>query len=429
MKVKHHQLFDNDCGECAIKNLLSIYGIEFINVKLNYSSKGISPFQIKKCLLNYFENVEVVSFSTSEIKKVKKFKPYITLISNNEIGHYVMVYKKSKKYIYVIDSLFKNSYKIKYDDFIKIEKEISIVVDKPIQIKLNKNIKHKTILFSLAFIESIFWLSSTILLQQIIDNGISDAIIFILIECMALLFTRYKIYLFLKNFKEIDKNVICNSLTKVYKLKYSYVKKHNIDEIYYRFFDAYSYKSMILSYNFTMISDIVLCVCSVVLMFIYSYIITLFILLLCIIIFIYTLFVFKKNENIVEEKRIKEYEFINSYRDSFKNVEDIYMNKNKSYYHNSLDKLLKYQKIDYGYEKLNMIKNYNLMVFQTIIITLVIILYFTSFYNYITIGSLVALINLVSLTLQPILNICSQISMYSNMRLIKQRLNDLNENT
>ena len=76
----------------------------------------------------------------------------------------------------------------------------------------------------------------------------------------------------------------------------------------------------------------------------------------------------------------------------------------------------------------NMKKNLILTYFQSITITLLVVLYFSKFYDLLSIGSLIALINLATLLLQPILSICSQIINFSNFKLIKERLKDIQKN-
>ena len=87
-----------------------------------------------------------------------------------------------------------------------------------------------------------------------------------------------------------------------------------------------------------------------------------------------------------------------------------------------------FQKDDYKLTKLNMHKNLMLVYFQSITITVLVVLYFTKLYDYLSIGSLIALINLATLLLQPILSICSQLINFSNYSLIKNRLKDIQNN-
>lgn len=113
MRVKYQQLFSNECGKYAIKNLLYLYKIKYDDSKLFVLPNGLSMWQIKEELNKYFNNVNVISFNVNELKKVEEFKPFILLLKKNDLGHYVVVYKVNKKYLYVIDSLANHSYKIK----------------------------------------------------------------------------------------------------------------------------------------------------------------------------------------------------------------------------------------------------------------------------------------------------------------------------
>ena len=425
MKVKHKQIYSNECGICAILNLLDLYKIKYRNTNINLSKDGISLYDMKKQLLKYFKKVEVVSFDIKQLKKVKNFKPFIALIKKEDISHYVVIYKKSKKYLYILDSLANKSYKVTYETFELIDGKSYILVEKEMD---NKKLSFNYFMPFLSLIEALFLLSTTILIQQIIDNGISDALLYIVIQLLLLFITIYKAKCFLKTFKLIDENIINKTIINIYNLDNDYINSHNINEIYYRVNDAYSYKGMYLSFYYNLINDGVLAICTIVLMFIYSYVLSIIFLLLCVIAILITMYFFNKTKDIVERKRIAEYNFINTYRDSFKYYKEIYENNDKNYEKTSLNLLKEFQKLDYIHEKISLIKNIILTAFQSLIVCLLVIVYFSELYKFITIGSLVALINLVTLVLQPILNICSQITLFSNYSLIKQRLKDLKIN-
>lgn len=428
MKVKYQQLYSNDCGVCAIKNLMNLYGKRKI-VNATLSTQGMSMDQIIDELKEEFFDVTAVSFEINELKKVKMFKPYITLITNQRASHYVVIYKKTKRYIYILDSLASKSYRLTYEEFSKIDAKKSIIPDnlKEMTYKF-KNFQNIAIIPFLSIIETIFILSTTVLLQQIIDNGFKDAILYIIVQFVLLLLATYKTKLFLKTFKELDQSIVLNVTRGVYNLKSKFVYQYDLNEIYYRTFDAYSYKSMILNFIFDIINDLILAILTILLMLKYSYILTLFILLLSLIIVFISIHIFKHSKVLVERKRVSEYNFINTYRDSLKNHKQIYENNDKEYEKNTLHMLSLYQKDDYNLTKLNMKKNLILTYFQSITITLLVVLYFSKFYDLLSIGSLIALINLATLLLQPILSICSQIINFSNFKLIKERLKDIQKN-
>ena len=413
MKVKYQQLYSNDCGVCAIKNLMNLYGKRKI-VNATLSTQGMSMDQIIDELKEEFFDVTAVSFEINELKKVKMFKPYITLITNQRASHYVVIYKKNKRYVYILDSLSCKSYRLTYEEFSKIDAKKSIVVENLKEMTYKyKSFQNIVVIPFLSIIETIFILSTTVLLQQIIDNGFKDAILYIIVQCVLLLLATYKTKLFLKTFKELDQSIVLNVTRGVYNLKSKFV---------------YQYKSMILNFIFDIINDLVLAILTILLMLKYSYILTLFILLLSLIIVFISIHIFKHSKVLVERKRVSEYNFINTYRDSLKNHKQIYENNDKEYEKNTLHMLSLYQKDDYNLTKLNMKKNLILTYFQSITITLLVVLYFSKFYDLLSIGSLIALINLATLLLQPILSICSQIINFSNFKLIKERLKDIQKN-
>ena len=188
MKVKHKQIYSNECGICAILNLLDLYKIKYRNTNINLSKDGISLYDMKKQLLKYFKKVEVVSFDIKQLKKVKNFKPFIALIKKEDISHYVVIYKKSKKYLYILDSLANKSYKVTYETFELIDGKSYILVEKEMD---NKKLSFNYFMPFLSLIEALFLLSTTILIQQIIDNGISDALLYIVIQLLLLFITIY----------------------------------------------------------------------------------------------------------------------------------------------------------------------------------------------------------------------------------------------
>ncbi len=423
MKVKYQQLYSNECGVCAIKNLLQLNHIKKFDFSIKYNENGTSLYEMSKILKKYFRNVNVVEFSIYEIRKVKKFTPFICLIKKNNISHYIVIYKKNNKYLYIMDSLAKRTYKITYKMFEQFEIIANIIAENKKEVSFSLfQFKNAFIIFIISIFESLFMLSTTILLQQIIDNGYKNALLYLIVQASLLIFTTYKCNVFLKIFKKIDKDIIYNTMNNIYSLKKSYLNKHPIDEVYYRLSDAYTYKSMVLSLIFNILNDVILAVLAIILMFIYSYILALIVLIACIIVIIIACKLFFKTKDIVEKRRVSEYTFFNGYRDSFSN------NIKQSSLKTSQENLLKFQFLDYCYSKLNIIKNLILLYFQTIMISLIVLLYFTNFYNVISIGSLVALINLVTIVLQPILNLCSEITNFSNYNLVIKRLKDINEN-
>jgi len=426
MKVKHKQLYSNECGKYATLNLLDRYKIKVKDIDINLEKEGITISSIKSVLEKYFYNVKSISFDSSLLKDIKHFKPYIAIITNNDVYHYVVVYKKTKKYLYILDSLCDYSYKITYENFALIDSKKAIVVEDIKEVKYSLfNYPYLCINFIFSFIESTLALSTTILIQQIIDNGYKDALFYLAVQLILLLVTSIKVRLFLRTFKKLDNKLILPSLTSIFKLKDSYINSHEEKELFYRVNDAYSLKGMILNFYFNITGDIMLFLFTIILMFYYSIIVGIITLFLSIIAIVISLFIASKEKLKIEDRRVAEYDFIENFKVGLKKY---YENKDEDTYKRSFDKLKSLTIKDYNLERLTNFKNVFLVYFQSIILLLVIFLYFSNLYTYISIGSLVALINLISLVLNPILNICSQTSTFSNYKLIKKRLTELNKN-
>lgn len=428
MKVRNKQLYSNECGLCAIKNLLYFNNIKDNNVDLDFQKEGCSINQMMTTLKRYFFEVEAVSFDLLQLRDIKKFSPFIILLKKEGISHFVVVYKKNKKFLYIMDSLYTKTYKVTYEEIDKIECVCSIVVSHKKEMKLsNKMIKNTIYNVLLSFVESLFLLSNTILIQQIIDNGYNDAFIYMLVQVFLILVTTCKIRNFLKTFRWLDNDLVKHTMYSIYKLDDKYIHNHNIDEIYYRINDAYYYKSVLMTFLYDLISDIVLFVLTIILMFIYSFSLSIIFLTFSLILIFIVIKIFNKSKRLFDKRRESEYEFINHYRDSFKDLEITYNGKDKQL-KQSIELLEKYQNLDFKFEKLHISKDLILVYFQSVIISLIVIIYFTNLYQFISIGSLVALINLVTLVLHPLLNICSKIPSLSYYSIALKRVKDVIKN-
>lgn len=423
MRVKHRQLYNNDCGINAIYNLLELYGIKNIRIKIDYSIDGTSIENVEKVLKKFFYKVKTVTFDMNELKNVKSFMPFICLLKKNNVGHYVVIYKKDKKYLYICDSLAKKSYKMKYEELNKLEC-INIIVEKPIVYKKRLLNDMPSILVPIIEIfESLLVMSTAILVQQIIDNGSKDAILYILVQLLLLSIGTFRAVMFLKLFKRLDKDLIIVTHNAIFNKNIDYYKNHERKEVFYRINDAYNYKEMILSFIFDMIGDISMAIFAFIFIFLYSYKLGFVILGICSILFILSYFIFKKSKEIVERKRIKEYDFIDYYKGCIDNYDNIY--QDKKYENNSRHYLKVLQRSDYDANKLHIVKGMILVYFQSIITIVVVVLYFTNLFSILSIGSLIAMLNLVSLVLNPILNICSSLTNFSNRKEIKNRLDEI----
>ena len=248
-----------------------------------------------------------------------------------------------------------------------------------------------------------------------------------IIEMLLILITYFKIKIYLKTYKKYDLSIVCNTLDNIFHLKYDFVNKHYINDIFYNLYDAYNLKNMYLSMFFTILNDIVLYILASIIIFKYSYILGIIIVMISLIVFIINRLVTNKAFVLLEIKRKDELEFISFYKDSFNYKERIYLKHDNYLYKESLKRLKKYQLSSYNQEKFENLKNLLLLIFQGFINCLVIIVYFMFLKDKMSIGKLVATLNLTMLILQPILNIASQLTNYANFKLQKRRVLQLKD--
>ncbi len=128
MKVKFQQYYFNECGECALKNLLSLFKIKKFK-EIKNDIKGLNLLDIKNYLLNYFKDVELIYISKKNYNFIEKILPTITLINYKNHYHYIVIYKHKKEYFYVLDSLYKKNYKISLYKLIELWSGYFVKID------------------------------------------------------------------------------------------------------------------------------------------------------------------------------------------------------------------------------------------------------------------------------------------------------------
>lgn len=421
MKTRYLQNYQNECGLYAIKNLLYFYKIKAQDVEqyLHFDTNGTNLKSMKETLLHYFEKVEVIQVSLEQIKSIDQFQPQIILIVQQQISHYVVLYKINKKYAYLVDSLYKKSYRVRLEELKKVYTQKMIVCERTKEVKKRA---YSFLLFTplLHILETIFLLSSTVLLQQLIDQNLADGMLYGAIQLFLLCVIAIKIKLYLKMFSLLDQDLVMVTTKRLFHVQEDYIKKYPRHEIFYRLWDSYQLKGMYLAFFFSLSPDVFLALCILILLCIYQVKLTLWIVVFLIPAILLSVKIFYKMRVLIEKRRIKESELLNAYQNALKSA----INENDS--EKELLRCLKnFQQEDYLIEKLTHQKNQLLMYFQTILISFLILCYFCNWFSFKSIGSLIAMINMVSLLLQPILNICSTITIFSNKTLICQRLKDL----
>lgn len=427
MKIKNvTQTYSQECGICSIKNLLRCYKLKDDEVPLhiNYQSEGNSLDEMRQTLLYYFKKVIVAKVDLQEISHLKKIQPFILMIHKNKHYHYVVVYQKKKNKFYLYDSAYPSKQILSFKELQILSTNIAILVEYPKEQIKSKRQKLKIKLKGyhyfipvISIIESIFLILSSILLQQLIDHKGFNIYFYFLLQVALILIVLQKSKLFLNIFKHLDEQLVQNTFQNIYYLNPEYLKGHDREEIIYRLQDAYQMKIIILSFLFEWIGNFVIVFTAFIalLLFFYQFI---YIILGLIPILIFSYFNFKKHGQLLENRRNDEYQFFDELRKDLQYGCLKKLDQNK-------DKLIKFQSSDYGVEK-NILRKNNLLYFlQSMILTCIVAIYAFHWIENFTVGKLMACINIISLLIQPLFQLLSQANQFSNYRLLKQRLKDL----
>lgn len=427
MKIRNViQTYSQECGICSVRNLLRCYHLddsEVLNL-INYQSEGNSLEEIKITLKHYFKKVIVCKFYLKEILELKKIQPFILIIHKDKQYHYVVVYKKVKNKFYIYDPAYKNKRVITYEKLMILSTNMGIFVEYPNKQEKIKKEKLKVhlkwfyyLIPIISIVESVFLILSSILLQQLIDNSDFNVYFYFLLQIALMLILLEKTKLFLKVFKHLDNHLIMHSYKAIYKLNPEYLKAHDKEEIIYRLQDAYQVKIIKLSFLFEWISNFVMVLVAIMALLLFS-IKFIFLIIAMIPILIFSYFNFKKHGKLLENRRINEYQFFDEFRKDLRYGKLQDEEKNK-------EKLLLFQQSDYLVEKNTLLKNNMLYCVQSILLTIVVAIYVFKWIDNFSIGKLLASINIISLIIQPLFQLLSEMNQFSNYRLLKARLEDL----
>ena len=138
-----YQTYAQECGICAVKNLLRCYHLSYQKVSqiLFYSKQGNSLEEIKQSLKYFFQTVIVAQMDLEQLRKLKKIKPFILLFQKDQSFHFVVVKQKKKQKFCIIDSSILYDVKMSLEEMKKKATNIVILVEHPIKQKKVKKQK------------------------------------------------------------------------------------------------------------------------------------------------------------------------------------------------------------------------------------------------------------------------------------------------
>ena len=152
-----------DCGLYCLESFHNYYygndvDISELKSTTNYGNKGINILELNTTANNIGLKLESYKLTMEELIAYKNKKPFIALIKSEEYSHYVIIYKKNKDNIYLLDPA-KGKYKISREKFEKLFLGIILLVEKTP--KITKKTPKKRIF-------DIFWTQKTTIIFVIL---------------------------------------------------------------------------------------------------------------------------------------------------------------------------------------------------------------------------------------------------------------------
>ncbi len=424
-----YQTYAQECGICAVKNLLRCYHLSYQKVSqiLFYSKQGNSLEEIKQSLKYFFQTVIVAQMDLEQLRKLKKIKPFILLFQKDQTFHFVVVKQKKKQKFCIIDSSILYDVKMSLEEMKKKATNIVILVEHPIkQKKVKKQKMKRTLSFYLAplfcILESVFLMQLTLYLQKIVDQNTNYIYFYLAIQLILQGIMLLKSKIFLTLYQKLDQLFPLKVFQSFYHLRPDFLNQRNTEEVLYRLQDAYQMKYLMLSFLFELVGNLSLILFSFILLMAYQpyFLLIIFILVP---VFLFCVKSLKKQRHLKEEKRQLEVQFFDQIRLDLQSKK-----RDGFHFKQRLQTFIDFQKKAYQIEKNEIIKNHVLFFVQNGLMTLFLIIYAFRLLPSFSVGQLMVGLQIMSMIIQPLFQILMQTNQYANYQLLKMRLEELFQN-
>lgn len=424
-----YQTYAQECGICAVKNLLRCYHLSYQKVSqiLFYSKQGNSLEEIKQSLKYFFQTVIVAQMDLEQLRKLKKIKPFILLFQKDQSFHFVVVKQKKKQKFCIIDSSILYDVKMSLEEMKKKATNIVILVEHPIkQKKVKKQKMKRTLSFYIAplfcILESVFLMQLTLYLQKIVDQNTNYIYFYLAIQLILQGIMLLKSKIFLKLYQKLDQLFPLKVFQSFYHLRPDFLNQRNTEEVLYRLQDAYQMKYLMLSFLFELVGNLSLILFSFILLLTYQpyFLLIIFILIP---VFLFCVKSLKKQRHLKEEKRQLEVQFFDQIRLDLQSKK-----RDGFHFKQRLQTFIDFQKKAYQIEKNEIIKNHVLFFVQNGLMTLFLIIYAFRLLPSFSVGQLMVGLQIMSMIIQPLFQILMQTNQYANYQLLKMRLEELFQN-
>ena len=274
----------SDCGACCLSSIIKYYNgyipLEIIKTDTNTTTKGTTAYNLKKAAEKYGFNV----FGTKTTVIQNELLPVIAHTNDNNLLHFVVIYKLSEKYYYLMDPA-KGYIKVKKEEFLKKWTNIILVL-KPLnqlpQYDKNSILKDmlnnisptdQKLIIKIIFLSIILTIISIILSYQLkttmyfIENNTYQVVLFtsLIFIFLSLLKTylsykkeEYAIYLN----KNLNLEVIIPFLKHIFQLPLSVIKTKSQGEIITRFNELNNLKDLISEIIITILLELLMAISS-----------------------------------------------------------------------------------------------------------------------------------------------------------------------
>lgn len=454
--MKKHLIVKQDgCKECGAASLLSIIRYYGGNISIN---KLIEMTHTDKTGTNFYWlkdaaskiGLEAIGYKFDKPLNISSIKlPFICQLINNNYEHFVVVYAIDKKKITIMDPACGERI-ISIDEFNNLWTGYLLIFEPVKKLMfheekkyLNEIIKkilsnNKSIVYNILFLSFIFTILSClyalymqVIIDYVIDTNISNLVVITFIFSIILLmknisnFFRNELLIYLN--QKLDCSIFLNTFHKLLLLPFSYYKNRTTGEITSRINDLIYVKNIINKIILTVFLDIIIFICSGIILLSISPVLFL-LLVIIIMIYLIILFIFRPILKNYTDKNQSNSALIESYLiESINSYETI---KNMSNEDNVYDKMeniyVKALNDNFIYENISNLEMLIKEIVYYIGILLINFLGFTFiFNNELSLGTFLTFTLLTSYFLDPIKNIIDLSKEYYYAVNSMKRVNNL----
>ena len=439
-----------DCGICSLESIIKYYNgyipLETLRLDTKTDSNGTTAYNLIKTAEKY--GFSAIGKKLKDLKEDLILPAIAHIVTKKGLNHFLVIYKITKKYIYVMDPA--SGYKkIKREDFLKEWTNI-ILIFKPYKkiplfelknklknLFLDIVIKEKKLITKIILTDVIITILSittsyyiktitTIVETSYLKTTYLFIIIFLIITIIKLYYDYLKNELTIYLNKNINLRVIPDFISHIFHLPLDVIKSRSTGEIITRVNELYNIKELFSEIFITLILDSFLTIGSIY--FLYSLSNELF-LILCIISILYIL-VGVLTSSIIEKKINNnidlETEFNGTLTEHINSLESISNLNLINYFSNKVeDSYVTYEEDSFKYSKtLNIIITIKNIINELGLFTITSYGIYLISQNELSILSLITFNSLLSYFISPIEGVIDLLPKY---HLIKMSFNKISE--